>query len=393
MNEIAIQTNKKQEIKNALALMKLTKPEGNGFIKFLGIVGFMAVVAPLTPLIWPLDLAIAGIGMDQLVDRSHHYVSALKNRFYILRPQTVIREGRLTLDTCSFEDLPADFPKLFEKGKLHKRMTMKEFLEKYNRTIVDFYSSGQSNLFRQLVDAMLLQPLKKRLEAEKVILQPTIIDLYYSFKYDYRQRRDINNFSKGDYRSVMKTITQSVPSEYKDLLHEFTGIDLDAISEDPSEKRPDNLPHASVHKYISRLDESVMSFFIPGYETYQSFPSEGACREFYSLGVNEMVKSAYLSRFALKYLGRYTDENELEFQRFVDIVREAKQDLSDNRILCKIVEYGSVIGKKFEDVEKLLEEYRKNPGKFNTNDKDLLNLKLDSLIQQSKEESESNGGE
>lgn len=386
MNEIAIQTNKKQEIQNALALTKLTKPEGSGFVKFLGIVGFMAVLAPLTPLIWPLDLAIAGFGMDQLVDRTHHYFSALKDRFYILRPHTVLRDGRLTLETCSFQDLPEGFRKLFEKGQLHKSMGMREFLEKYNRTIVEFYSSGQRNLFRQLVDAMVLQPLKKRLEAEKVVLQPTIIDLYYSLKYDYKQRRDINNFSKGDYRTVVKTLTDSVPSEYKKLLNDFTGIDLDAIGGSP-EKRTDNLPHASVHKYLSRLDENVMSFFIPGYETYQSFPEEGACREFYSLGVNEMVKSAYLSRFALKYLGRFSDENELEFQRFVDIVREAKQDLSDNRILCKIVEYGSVIGKKFEDAEKLLEEYRKNPGKFNTNDKDLLNLKLDSLIQQSKEES------
>lgn len=386
MNEIAIQTNKKQEIGNALALMKLTKPSGSGFIKFLGIAGFMAVLAPLTPIAWPLDLAIAGIGMSQLVDRGHHFVSAFKNRFYILRPLTVIRDGRLTLDTCSFEDLPADFPKIFAKGKLHKRMTMQEFLERYNQTIIQFYSSGQGNLFRELVDSMILEPLKRQLELEKVVLQPTIIDLYYSFKYDYRERQDINNFSKGDYRNVVKSISRSVPSEYKQLLNEFTGIDLDAIGSDPADKTQKNLPHASVHKYVSRLDESVMSFFIPDYQTYQSFSEEKACREFYSLGVGEMVKNAYLSRFALKYLGQYTDENELEFQRFVDIVREAKQDLSDNRILCKIVEYGSVIGKKFEDAEKMLEEYRRNPGKFNNNDKDLLNLKLDSLIQQSKEE-------
>lgn len=384
INQIEVLRNKKSEMRNALEIYEHSDHDNGGILKFGSIVFIMAAFAGVSPLPWFIDLALAGYGSNLIISQLQKYYHAYTNGFYILKPNTVIRDGRLTLETYAFSDVPDTFPEIFKRGKLHKRIEPLEFFNIYNKTIERYYSSGEGNLFRELVDSLILVPLQERLKADKIILKPTIADIYYSLKYDYQKRDDINNFTKGDYRTIVKTLVNSVSDASKEMIESFTGFDIDEFIK-PQETGSINMPNAEVHKYISRLEHDVFSFFIPGFDTFETFSAEGACDEFETLGVNELLRNAYNSRIVLKYLGRFTDENELEFRRFVEIVDEAKKDLSDNGIICKVIEYYAIIEKKFENAEQLLVEYKRNPADFNTNDRELLELKLDSLIMQSKE--------
>lgn len=382
MNKLTVNTNKKEEFTNALAIYKDKEPEGGELVRFAGaLVAFVALTGLSLPWFLPL---LGAVGVHKGVKKLQQVYTAYDNRFYLLKPKTVIRDGRLALDTYSAEDIPKSFPENFKKGKLYRKMDPIDFIDVYNNTILRYYSSGEENLFKELVDSLILAPLKDRLERDKIKLNPTIADIYYSLKYEYSERDDINNFSKGDYRSIINNLPDFLIDKTAQIVKETTGFDINAFKDQQRESKV-NMPHPEVHKYISRLDPDSIAFFISGFDTYGTFDEIGVSQEFFSLGIKDFLKEAYNKRIVLKYLGRFTEENELEFNRFVAIVDEAKKDLSDYKVVTKIVEYFSIIENKFEDAEALLVEHKKNPGKFSTNDKDLINFKLETLIEQSKQ--------
>ncbi len=393
MGEIQIRPEGNEIVKNAREFAKQHGIKGPFLAKALGTLGVASLsyiflgVAGLSfasPLIW----VFSSIVSFKSVDVFYALYYSRKNAFYILRPETTIIDGKLGLKTISYSELPESFFKFFEKHDSYMNMGEREFLDYYNQAVLDYYSEGGENLYRHMIDALILFPMRKKMERLKLRTNPTIEDLYYGLKYDYK--KPISQ-SSSSYWAVIDGLGNLISPDYKEKIKELTGIEIKIPTDDKKEEL--KLPMPDVHKMIRRLPLDMLSFFIPEFSSYQEFSEEGASKEYFELGVADLVKQAYLSRMVLKYLGKYTDENELEFRRFIDIADEAKKNLYDNKVLVRVVEYASVIERKFEDVEKLLEEYSASPGKFSDRNSELLQLKLDSLIMQSKKDESKNNEE
>lgn len=391
MNNLEIREDSNETIHNALLYMKKHDIGGPFWIKALGTIGGMSILSLGLGMVgfgipWIVQLLIAGGISNKITDTAYSVYYSRKNSFTILRPETTIVEGRPGLKTISYDLLPQSFHDFFKEDQEIKYLDMgeKEFLEYYNEVIIDYYEENKDNLYRHLIDSLILMPLKKKMKRKKLTINPTIIDLYYGLKIDYSDRRNYGNVAAKSYWRLIDGIGTLVDPEYKEKIKNLTGIEIKIPEEEEQEEA--YFPNLQVHKEIDKLPDEMLSFFIPNFSTYKEFDEGRANSEYYELGIRNLVKQAYLSRMVLRYFGKYTDENELEFRRFTAIVYEALDNLSDNKVLVKVVEYARIIESKFEDVEEILRDYRRNPGNYLAKDSELLQLKLDSLIRQSDKE-------